>query len=125
MSAPVVNETVESSDESDVEYSLSEAIESWLFNKAASTRTAYSMRINCFRAWLKSNYNRDIDHRLKRKHIRIYLNEKSKSCGQIRAVLVVLKSLCKELKKRNILKTDVSSGFESGKQKVPKFERNL
>ena len=122
--APLV-EHADSSDDEDVSYTLEECIESWFFNKQPSTRVAYKERIDQFRAWLRKNYKRDIDHRLKRKHIRLYLNSKSSTCSQLRAIIVVIKSLCRELKKRGVIPVDVSSGFSSGRQKPPKFERNI
>lgn len=118
------NERAESSDDEDDSFTLEEALEQWLFNKTLSTRYTYSARISDFRAWMQATYDRDID-RTKTKHIRMYLNHKSKTCVQIRAIIVVIKSCFKVLVKCKILKTDVSAGFDSGKQKPAKHERNL
>tara|TARA_B110000091_G_scaffold187256_1_gene208351 strand:- start:79 stop:1239 length:1161 start_codon:yes stop_codon:yes gene_type:complete len=113
-----------SSDDEEDSFTLSEALEQWLFNKTLSTRYTYLRRISDFRAWMQATYQRDID-RTKTKHIRMYLNHKSKTCVQIRATIVVIKSCFKVLVKCKILKNDVSAGFDSGKQKPAKHERNL
>lgn len=115
----------DSSSDDDIEhFTLDEGIESWLYNKTLTTRDSYLRRISQFRSWMQSKYNREID-RCKSKHIRMYLNFKAKSCKQIRAIVVVIKSLFKHLVKCNVVDKNPAASFDSGKQKPAKHERNL
>ena len=69
-------------------------------------------------------YGRDIDHRLKQKHVKLHLIEKAKS-SQMRPVIYVLKSLFKHLKKLGVIKRDILLTFDNVKQKPPRHERKL
>ena len=122
MAALLLNNGDDSGDDSDETYTIDEGIESFFFNKCVSTRKAYLLRINDFRKWLAIKYDRDFD-RCKKKHIRIYLKHKMETCGQIRAIIVVIKSLFRELTKLKCLTKNVAAGFDSGKQKPPRVDR--
>ena len=117
-----MHDGVSSGDDSDETYTLDEGIESWLFPLCISTRKAYLERIRNFRKWMRAKYNRDLD-RCKKKHIRIYLKHKMETCGQIRAIIVVIKSFFKTATKLKILSKNVAASFDSGKQKPPKIDR--
>ena len=121
----VVNERQSSSEDEETTYSLEEAEEDWYFNKMASTRKSYRQRINCFKEWYKQKTGRTIDARLKKKHLRLYFTHKKRTCSQLRAVIVCIKSYTKHLTKRKILKKDVGKDFESTKQLPAKIERNM
>jgi len=121
----VVNEREDSSDDEDVDWTLEETLNDWYYNKMQSTIKFYKIRVNDFRKWLKDNYNRDIDKRLKRKHLRLYFTHKARTCSQMRATIVCIRSLCRQLKKRRITKEDVGEHFENGKQHPPKHSRNM
>lgn len=121
----VVNERDSSSEDEETTYSLQEAEEDWFFNKMESTRWAYRQRINDFKKWYKQKTGRTIDARLKKKHLRLFFTFKKRSCSQLRAVIVCIKSYTKHLTKRKILKKDVGKDFESTKQLPAKIERNM
>jgi integrase/recombinase XerD len=121
----VVNERSDSSDDEDVTWNLEETLDDWYFNKMQSTIKFYKIRVADFRRWLKDNYNRDIDRRLKKKHLRLYFTHKAQTVSQMRATIVCIRSLCKQLKKRGITKEDVGEHFENGKQHPPKHSRNM
>ena len=124
MSNAAAVEMVSSSDDEDnVVYTLKEAMESWYYGKAASTIRSYKDRVRCFIKWLKDNYNRPINARLKVKHLRLYFVFKAKTCNQNRANIVVILSLCRQLFKKGILKKDLSKAFKVPKQKKPVAER--
>jgi site-specific recombinase XerD len=121
----VVNERDSSSEDEETTYSLQEAEEDWYFNKMASTRWAYRQRVNDLKKWYLDKTGRTIDTKLKKKHLRLYFTFKKRSCSQLRAVIVCIKSYTKHLTKRKILKKDVGKDFESTKQLPAKIERNM
>jgi site-specific recombinase XerD len=121
----VVNERDSSSEDEETTYSLQEAEEDWFFNKMESTGWAYHQRISDFKKWYKQKTGRTIDARLKKKHLRLYFTHKKRTCSQLRAVIVCIKSYTKHLTKRKILKKDVGKDFESTKQLPAKIERNM
>ena len=124
IAAPIVVEQVDSSSSDEEEtYTLAEAIESWYFGKAKSTIRSYRDRANDFIKWLLDNYNRPINSRLKKKHLRLYFVHKKRTCSQLRACVVCIKSLCRHLFKKGILKKDITISFKDPKQKPPKNER--
>ena len=89
-SQTVANDADESSDDEESVYTFDEALESWYFGKRLSTIVAYRNRVNDFILWMKVNYNRSIDHRLKVKHVRLYFVFKRKTVRQMRATVVVI-----------------------------------
>ena len=89
----------DSSEEEEDSYTLEEAIHVWYEKKTRATRFSYNQYVKHFQSWLHANYGRIIDHRLKLKHVRLYLSHKSKTTTQMRTVISVLKSLFKHLKK--------------------------
>ena len=95
----MVNERSDRSDDEDVNWNLEETLDDWYFNKMQSTIKFYKIRVADFRRWLKDNYNRDIDRRLKKKHLRLYFTHKSQTVSQMRATIVCISSRCKQLKK--------------------------
>jgi site-specific recombinase XerD len=121
----VVNERDSSSEDEETTYSLQEAEEDWFFNKMESTRWAYRQRINDFKKWYLDKTGRTIDTKLKKKHLRLYFTFKKRTCSQLRAVIVCIKSYTKHLTKRKILKKDVGKDFQSTKQLPAKIERNM
>ena len=124
IAAPIVLEEADSSSSDEEEtYTLAEAIESWYFGKAKSTIRSYRDRANDFIKWLQENYNRPINFRLKKKHLRLYFVHKKRTCSQLRACVVCIKSLCRHLFKKGILKKDITISFKDPKQKPPKNER--
>jgi site-specific recombinase XerD len=90
-----------------------------------STRWAYRQRINDFKKWYLDKTGRTIDTKLKKKHLRLYFTFKKRTCSQLRAVIVCIKSYTKHLTKRKILKKDVGKDFQSTKQLPAKIERNM
>ena len=121
------NEHADSSEDEEAVYSLTEAIDDMMFDLAVSTQNNYRQRITEFQRWYRDNYGRELDSKpkLKRKHLRLYFASKQRTCSQMRAVIIVIKSLTRHLKKRGVLQVDVGHGFESGKQLAPKHERNM
>jgi len=121
----VINERSDSSDDEEINWTLEETLNDWYFNKMQSTIKFYKIRVADFRRWLLLNYNRDIDRRLKKKHLRLYFTHKAQTVSQMRATIVCIRSLCKQLKKRGITKEDIGEHFENGKQHPPKHSRNM
>ena len=93
--------------------------------KRKQEQFAYNQYVKHFRTWLKAAHGRDIDHRLKQKHVKLYLIEKAKSTSQMRPVISVLKSLFKHLKKLDVIKRDILLTFDNVKQNPPRHERKL
>ena len=124
-SQTVANDADESSDDEESVYTFDEALESWYFGKRLSTIVAYRNRVNDFILWMKVNYNRSIDHRLKVKHVRLYFVFKRKTVRQMRATVVVIKSLLVHLFKKKIIRKNIALSFVSGKQLPPANERNM
>ena len=89
----------DSSSDDDETFTLEEGIMIWYEKKTRATQFAYNQYVQHFRTWLRAEYGRDIDHRLKTKHLKLYLIEKAKTTSQMRPVISVLKSLFKHLKK--------------------------
>jgi hypothetical protein len=96
----------ESLSDDDDSFTLEEGIMIWYEKKTRATQFACNQYVKHFRTWLKAAYGRDIDHRLKQKHIKLHLIEKAKS-SQMRPVISVLKSLFKHLKKYDVIKRDI------------------
>jgi len=115
----------DSSEEEEDIYTLEEAIQVWYEKKSRATRFAYNQYIKHFQTWLQTNYGRNIDHRLKKKHVKLYLVEKAKTTSQMRPVISTLKSLFKHLKKLNVIKKDILLDFDNVKKKPPKHERTM
>ena len=119
------NDADSSSEDEESVYTFEEAISSWYFGKRPSTIVAYRNRVNDFILWMKENYNRSIDHRLKVKHVRLYFVFKRKTVRQMRATIVVIKSLLVHLFKKKIIRKNIALSFISGKQLPPANERNM
>ena len=115
----------DSSEEEEDSYTLEEAIQVWYEKKTRATRFAYNQNVKHFQTWLHANYGRNIDYRLKKKHVKLYLVEKQKTTSQMRPVISVLKSLFKHLKKLNVIKRDILLTFDNVKQKQPRHERTM
>ena len=122
---PVPNDADDSSEEEEDIYTLEEAIHVWYEKKTRATRFSYNQYVKHFQSWLHANYGRNIDYRLKIKHVRLYLSHKSKTTTQMRTVISVLKSLFKHLKKLNVIKRDILLTFDNVKQKQPRHERTM
>ena len=119
-----VNEAVDdSSDDEAQSYSLEEGISDFYVGKAVLTVANYSNRVKLFRQWYRINYGREISSRLKVKHVRLFFQEKSKTCRQLRALVTVIKGLLKHLYKIKVLKTDLSVTFKTEKQLPALVER--
>ena len=84
---------------------LDEAIHVWYEKKTRATKI--NQYVKHFQTWLHANCRRNIDHRLKKKNVKLYLVEKQKTTTQMRPVISVLKSLFKHLKKLNVIKRDM------------------
>ena len=115
----------DSSEEEEDIYTLEEAIQVWYEKKSRATRFSYNQYTKHFQTWLHANYGRNIDHRLKKKHVKLYLVEKQKTTTQMRPVISVLKSLFKHLKKLNVIKRDILLDFDNVKTKPPRHERTM
>ena len=115
----------DSSEEEEDIYTLEEAIQVWYEKKSRATRFSYNQYTEHFQTWLHANYGRNIDHRLKKKHVKLYLVEKQKTTTQMRPVISVLKSLFKHLKKLNVIKRDILLTFDNVKTKPPRHERTM
>ena len=115
----------DSSSDDDETFTLEEGIMIWYEKKTRATQFAYNQYVQHFRTWLRAEYGRDIDHRLKTKHLKLYLIEKAKTTSQMRPVISVLKSLFKHLKKLDVIKRDILLTFDNCKQKPPRHERKL
>ena len=122
---PVNDADDDSSEDEDEKYSLDEAIQVWYEKKSRATRFAYNQYIKHFQTWLHASYGRTIDHRLKKKHVKLYLVEKAKTMSQMRPVISTLKSLFKHLKKLNVIKKDILLDFDNVKKKPPRHERTM
>ena len=122
-SAP--NDVDSSSDEETITYTLQEAIQDWLYPKSQATQFSYTQYVRHFRNWLRENYNRDIDARLKLKHVKMYLVHKGKTTKRMRPVISTLKSLCKHLKSLGFLKRDILLTFDNVKSGTVKHERTM
>jgi site-specific recombinase XerD len=122
---PGANDVESSSDEEKESYNLQEGISDWLYTKSNATQKSYVGYVKHFQSWLRENYNREIDVRLKLKHVKKYLNEKQKTCAQMRPIISILKSLFKHLKKIGFLKRDITLTFDNVKQRKPKHERSM
>ena len=118
------NDVESSSEDEESVYTFEEALESWFYNKRPSTIVAYRNRANDFILWFKENYNRPMS-RLKVKHVRLYFVHKKKSCRQMRATVVTIKSLLVHLFKKKIIKKNIALSFESGRQLPPSCERTM
>jgi len=115
----------DSSEEEEDSYTLEEAIHVWYEKKSRATRFSYNQYTKHFQTWLHANYGRIIDHRLKKKHVKLYLVEKQRTTTQMRPVISVLKSLFKHLKKLNVIKRDILLDFDNVKTKPPRHERTM
>ena len=122
---PAIDADDDSSEEEDEKYSLDEAIQVWYEKKTRATRFSYNQYVKQFQSWLHVNYGRIIDHRLKKKHVKLFLVEKQRTTTQMRPVISVLKSLFKHLKKLNVIKRDILLDFDNVKQKPPRHERTI
>ena len=123
-SQTAANHVESSSEDEESVYTFEEALESWFYNKRPSTIVAYRNRANDFILWFKENYNRPMS-RLKVKHVRLYFVHKKKSCRQMRATVVTIKSLLVHLFKKKIIKKNIALSFESGRQLPPSCERTM
>ena len=121
---PAIDADDSSEEEEDI-YTLEEAIQVWYEKKTRATRFSYNQYVKHFQSWLHANYGRNIDHRLKKKHVKLYLVEKQKTTTQMRPVISVLKSLFKHLKKLNVIKRDILLDFDNVKTKPPRHERTM
>jgi hypothetical protein len=121
----VPNDVDSSSDEEIITYTLEEAIQDWLYSKTRATQFSYTQYVRHFRNWLRENYNRDIDVRLKQKHVKMYLVHKGKTTKRMRPVISTLKSLIKHLKSIGFLKRDILLKFENVKSGIVKHERTM
>ena len=121
----VANNAETSSSEEEEVYTLREALDLFFESKANSTIDAYKHRINGFIQWYSKEYGRMIDHRLKTKHLKRYFVHKRASCGQMRIIVVSIKSMCRFLFKLKFLKKDITLGIPDPKQLPPKNERNM
>ena len=61
----------DSSEEEEDSYTLEEAIHVWYEKKTRATRFSYNQYVKQFQSWLHVNYGRIIDHRLKKKHVKL------------------------------------------------------
>ena len=115
----------ESSEEEEEQMTVDECIQDWYYTKSRATQFAYANYVKHFTKWLKENYNRGIDHRLKTKHVKLYLVHRKTTMNQLRPIISVLKSLFKHLKKKNVLRRDILFNFENVKQKPARHERTM
>jgi site-specific recombinase XerD len=115
----------DSSDDEEQSYNLEEGILDFYVGKAKFTVANYSNRIKQFRNWYRELYGRELDSKpcLKIKHVRLFFQEKSKTCRQMRALVVVIKGLLRHLYKIKVLKKDLSLTFKTEKQLPPAVER--
>ena len=113
--SPLSAINADSSSDEDETFTLEEGIMIWYEKKTRATQFAYNQYVKHFRTWLKAAHGRDIDHRLKQKHVKLHLIEKAKS-SQMRPVISVLKSLFKHLKKYDVIKRDILLTFDNVKR---------
>ena len=98
------NEVESSSDDEEENYTFEEAYESWFLGKSQSTCTAYRGRVKNFMKWYETQYGRKMDgSRLKKKHIRLFFAHKQRTCNQLRATIVCIKSFLRHLFKKRII----------------------
>ena len=118
------NEVESSSDDEEENYTFEEAYESWFLGKSQSTCTAYRGRVKNFMKWYETQYGRKMDgSRLKKKHIRLFFAHKQRTCNQLRATIVCIKSFLRHLFKKRILGKDLAKSFIDPRQKPPQSER--
>tara|TARA_B110000285_G_C15043355_1_gene572984 strand:+ start:99 stop:1193 length:1095 start_codon:yes stop_codon:yes gene_type:complete len=122
---PVAAIDADSSEEEEDQMTVDECIQDWYYTKSRATQFAYKNYVKHFTKWLKENYNRGIDHRLKTKHVKLYLVHRQTTMNQLRPVISVLKSLFKHMKKKNVLRRDILINFENVKQKPARHERTM
>ena len=105
----------DSSDDEEQSYNLEEGILDFYVGKAKFTVANYSNRIKQFRNWYRELYGRELDSKpcLKIKHVRLFFQEKSKTCRQMRALVVVIKGLLRHLYKIKVLKKSKVSDNEN------------
>lgn len=115
----------DSSDDEEQSYNLEEGVLDFYVGKAKFTVANYSNRIKLFRNWYRELYGRELDSKpaLKIKHVRLFFQEKSKTCRQLRALVVVIKGLLRHLYKIKVLKKDLSLTFKTEKQLPARTER--
>ena len=115
----------ESSDDSDEEMNFAECYDLWFEGKTQSTVASYRRRADDFIKWYADEYGRAPDNRLKAKHLKRFFVLKAKSCGQLRACVVCIKSLCRFLYKKKILRRDITLNIDDPKQLPPTSERTM
>ena len=121
---PLLMGANDSSDDSgDEGMTVNEATDLWYESKSQTTCNSYRIRVGNFTKWYSQEYGRPIDGRLKCKHLKRYFVKMARTNSQLRAVVVCIKSWCRFLYKKKILRKDITISIEDPKQLPPKSER--